>query len=95
MDIDASYTVITTDLVKLHAHVQNIREVIGTSKATETISACLRNLSTKISVLDNSRETISLQMQEVKQELAESKNVQEHSMEKIAELQAAGLHVED
>jgi hypothetical protein len=95
LDIDASYTVMTTDLVKLHAHMQNIREVIGTSKATETISACLRNLSTKLSVLDNFRDTISLQMQKVKQELAESKNVQEHSMKEIAELQAAGLHLED
>jgi hypothetical protein len=59
LDIDASYMVMTADLVKLHAHVQNIWEVIGSTKVTETISVCLKNLSHKFSVLDNFRHRFS------------------------------------
>jgi hypothetical protein len=40
-------------------------------------------------------DTVSLQIQEVKRDLADLTNAIEHSKEEIAELQAANLHVED
>jgi hypothetical protein len=94
MDIDASYSVLTLDFVKLHDKVKHVSGVIGMICSTETVSQWMDTMSQRVSVLEDFRITVGSKISMLSTPKDSFKDELNHTMEEVAELQALSVQTQ-
>jgi hypothetical protein len=87
LDIDASYNVLTSDLVKIHEKVKSVAGSIETIRSLETISQWLESMALKIKTLEDSRTTVVAKISMLGSNQETLKDELNHTMEEVAEVQ--------
>lgn len=94
MDIDASYSVLTADLVKLHDRVKYVFEVLGTFRSTETVSRWMENMSSRVNALEEVKKQVGAKLALISASNDSFKDELNHTMEEVAELQALSIQTQ-
>jgi len=88
LEIDASYAMVTSDLVKLHDKILSVSKVLGTHCSQESISSFVQKLVQQSKHLDNARSNMGDQICKIISEQEEVKSTLNTVVEELAELQA-------
>jgi hypothetical protein len=88
LDIDASYAILTSDVVKLHNKIKVISGFVGNHGATESISSLVQHLMQRCTHLDEARASLTDQVSKVLSTQEDFRMDINNTMEDVAELQA-------
>jgi len=87
-DIDASYNVLTSDLIKIHEKVKSVAGSIGTIRSSETIGHWIDTIAMKIKALEDSKNSTVAKIVLLGSNQNALKDELNHTMEEVAEVQA-------
>ena len=87
-DIDASYNVLTSDLIKIHEKVKSVAGSIGTIRSSETIGHWIDTIAMKIKALEDSKNSTVAKIVSLGSNQNALKDELNHTMEEVAEVQA-------
>lgn len=88
IDIDASYNVLTADLVKLHDKIKQVTNVIGPYRARESVALWMDSVSVRLTSLEEFKNSLTPKFAIFQANQASFKDDINHTMEEVAELQA-------
>ena len=88
MDIDASYTVLTSDLVKLHDKVKQVAGTVGPIRNSESVSHWIEAMTQRVKSLEDFKSSAVTKFAGISSAVSSLKEDQNHVMEEVSELQA-------
>ncbi len=94
LDIDASYTVMTTDLMKLHDKVKHVTGVLGSVRSPEMLSHWMESMTKQVKALEDFKNVAGVKFATFTSNQNSFKDELNNTMEEVAELQASVQQVQ-